>query len=225
MNALKTQRRFSSRPASLAAWVWLAVATCSSQALAQSQAQSPSQSPSALPALQSLPSLQVTPYLGTWYQVALFPNAFQKQCVSDSTATYRALSDGSLEVVNRCKMTDGRWGEAVGVAWPTGRREGDEVQPAQLKVSFLPAVLRWMSVGWGAYWVIQRADDGRYAVISEPSRKYLWVLSRQPQLSASDESAIRSRLLDQGFNLSAWQAHPHAAAGGAKPTRTSLATP
>lgn len=173
--------------------------------------------PAAPPPLQSLPSLKVPPYLGTWYQVALFPNAFQKQCVSDTTATYRALSDGSVEVTNRCKLADGRWDEAVGMALPTGRREGEDLQPAQLKVSFLPAALRWLPVGWGAYWVIQLADNGRYAVVSEPSRKYLWVLSRQPQLSAADESAIRSRLLEQGFSLSAWQAHPHPHSLGARP--------
>ena len=135
----------------------------------------PVPAPAAPPPLQSLPSLKVPPYLGTWYQVALFPNAFQKQCVSDTTATYRALSDGSVEVTNRCKLADGRWDEAVGMAVPTGRREGEDLQPAQLKVSFLPAALRWLPVGWGAYWVIQLADNGRYAVVSEPSRKYLWV--------------------------------------------------
>lgn len=177
----------------------------------------PVTSPAAPPPLQSLPSLKVPPYLGTWYQVALFPNAFQKQCVSDTTATYRALSDGSVEVTNRCKLADGRWDEAVGMAVPTGRREGEDLLPAQLKVSFLPAALRWLPVGWGAYWVIQLADNGRYAVVSEPSRKYLWVLSRQPQLSAADESAIRSRLLEQGFSLSAWQAHPHPHSLGARP--------
>jgi lipocalin len=61
----------------------------------------------------------------------------------------------------------------------------------------------------GDYWVIQRADDGRYAVVSEPSRRFLWVLSRSPQLSSADETAIRSRLLEQGFELGAWAAHPH----------------
>jgi apolipoprotein D and lipocalin family protein len=199
--------------------MWGLVGLCAG-ALAQTAAPSSPPADSVRP-LQSLPALQVTPYLGTWYQVAYFPNTFQKQCVSDSTAQYRARDDGSLEVINRCRMADGRWDEAVGLAVPTGRREGDELKPAQLKVSFLPAVLRWMSVGWGAYWLIQRADDGRYAVISEPSRKYLWVLSRQPQLSAADETAIRSRLLEQGFNLSAWATHPHPAAVSGSPARTS----
>lgn len=163
--------------------------------------------------LAALSALALTPYLGTWYQVAWFPNRFQKQCVSDTTAQYSALPDGSIRVINRCRLADGRWDEAVGQAQPVGQRDGDLLKPAQLRVSFLPAALRWLPVGWGAYWVIQLAEDGRYAVVSEPSRQYLWVLSRTPVLLPADESAIRSRLAEQGFAQAlAWQSHPHGAA-------------
>ncbi|MEN9418374.1 MAG: hypothetical protein RI988_1994 [Pseudomonadota bacterium] len=163
--------------------------------------------------LQSLPSLNVPPYMGTWYQAALFPNRFQAQCVSDTTATYRQLPDGSVEVTNRCRTADGRLDEAVGRARPTGSLSGSTLAPAQLEVSFLPAWIRWLPVGWGRYWVIQLAEDGRYAVVSEPSRQYLWVLSRAPRLASADETAIRSRLVEQGFaaELARWQVHPHAA--------------
>ena len=160
--------------------------------------------------LESLPALQVPPYMGTWYQVALFPNVFQRQCVSDTTATYRQRPDGTVEVANRCRTADGRMDEAVGTARPTGTLSGSTLAPAHLRVSFLPQWLRWLPVGWGAYWVIQLADDGRYAVISEPSRQYLWVLSRQPRLSPADEASIRSRLAQQGFgDLSKLQTHRH----------------
>jgi len=160
--------------------------------------------------LAALPSLDVAGYLGTWYQVAWFPNRFQKQCVSNTSATYRRLPEG-IEVLNRCRLADGRIDDVRGLARPAGSvLAGDRLEPAQLEVSFLPGWLRWLPI-WGDYWVIQRADDGRYAVISEASRKYLWVLSRTPQLSAVDETAIRSRLVQQGFDLSPWQAHPHTA--------------
>lgn len=180
-------------------------------------ASNPAHTSSAAPApLVAIPALAVTPYLGTWYQVAWFPNRFQRQCVSDTTAQYSVLPDGHLRVVNRCRLADGRWDEAVGQAQAVGAREGDLLRPAQLRVSFLPSALRWLPVGWGAYWVIQLADDGRYAVVSEPSRQYLWVLSRTPALSAADETAIRSRLAEQGFSqASAWQSHPHGAAKSA----------
>lgn len=161
-------------------------------------------------ALKSLPSLQVSPYMGTWYQVAYFPNVFQRQCVSDTTAVYRQRDDGQVEVINRCRTADGVLDEADGIARPTGQLIGGVLSPAQLEVSFLPQWLRWLPFGWGRYWVIQLADDGRYAVVSEPTRQYLWVLSRTPALSKADESVIRARLAEQGFGaLSNWRAHPH----------------
>lgn len=159
--------------------------------------------------LQSLPEVTVSGYLGTWYQVALFPNRFQSQCVSDTTATYATRRDGSLDVLNRCRLADGRIDEARGVARPSQPIENDRLRPARLTVSFLPAWLQWLPVGRGDYWVIDRADDGRYAVVSEPTRRYLWVLSRTPALSPEDETAIRSRLRTQHFDLSRWAAHPH----------------
>ena len=158
--------------------------------------------------LSALPSLEVTSYMGTWYQVAWFPNRFQKQCVADTTATYRRIAEG-VEVTNRCRNADGKIESVVGLARPVDSTiRGDSLQPAKLEVSFLPSWLRWLPI-WGSYWVIQLADDGRYAVVSEPKREYLWVLSRTPGLAPADESAIRSRLTQQGFDLARWQAHPH----------------
>jgi apolipoprotein D and lipocalin family protein len=164
-----------------------------------------------------LPELKVSTYLGTWYQVAYFPNRFQRQCVNDTTATYSERGDGTLRVVNRCRQADGTLDEAVGVARPARPIVADGLRPAQLTVSFLPAWLQWLPVGRGDYWVIQHAEDGRYAVVSEPSRQYLWVLSRAPKLSAQDESAIRSRLLVQGFDLTRWTAHHHSAKATMRP--------
>lgn len=172
--------------------------------------------PVATPPVVALASLDVPSYMGTWYQVAWFPNRFQKQCVSDTAATYRLLPDeAGVEVTNRCRLEDGRLDEVVGLARPAGSTlRGDRLEPAQLEVSFLPRWLRWIPA-WGNYWVIQKAADGRYAVIGEPSRQYLWVLSRAPQLAATDETAIRSQLVLQGYDLTRWQAHLHNPPAGA----------
>jgi apolipoprotein D and lipocalin family protein len=162
--------------------------------------------------VSALPSLNVPAYMGTWYQVAWFPNRFQKQCVSDTAASYRQLEGGSVEVTNRCRRADGSVDSVVGVARPDGSvLRGDQLQPAQLEVSFLPRALRWLPI-WGNYWVLKLADDGRYAVVGEPKREYLWVLSRTPALAPADETAIRSELAAKGFDLARWQAHPHKAA-------------
>jgi len=164
--------------------------------------------------LAALPTLDIPSYMGTWYQVAWYPNRFQKQCVADTTATYRRIPEG-VEVTNRCRNAEGKIESVVGLARPAGSEvRGDALQPAQLEVSFLPSWLRWLPV-WGSYWVIQLADDGRYAVVSEPQREYLWVLSRTPSLAPADESAIRSKLTQQGFDLARWQNHTHSPAAQA----------
>lgn len=170
-------------------------------------------------ALAALPSLNVPAYMGTWYQVAWFPNRFQKQCVSDTSASYRQRPDGNVDVLNRCKLADGSFDEAQGLARPAGSKlEGEQLRPAQLEVSFVPRWLRWLPA-WGSYWVLELAEDGRYAVVGEPTREYLWVLARQPQLSSADEAGIRTRLAARGYDLSRWQAHAHGALAPAAPAR------
>lgn len=169
--------------------------------------------------LQALPALDVASYMGTWYQVLWIPNRFQKQCVSDTAATYRDLGNGTVEVTNRCRTADGRSDSVVGVARPpaeVARIEAGKLQPARLEVSFLPAWLRWTGIGWGAYWVVDLAPDGRYAIVSEASREYLWVLSRKPALTAEDEAAVKATLTRLGFDLAKVQPHPHGAAASSR---------
>lgn len=161
------------------------------------------------PPLQPVPSVQVERYLGTWYQVAWFPNRFQRQCVSDTQAHYGARVDGGLDVRNACRLADERVDDAVGVARPVGMLRDGRLEPAQLQVSFLPTWLRWTGIGWGSYWVIELPDDYRYAVIAEPTREYLWVLAREPRLSDADREGIRERLVARGFDLGRWEDHPH----------------
>ena len=187
-----------------------AQAALSSLLLALITATASAQSPALAP-LQPLPSLDVASYMGTWYQVLWIPNRFQRQCVADTAATYRSLDNGTVEVINRCRTADGQMDSVVGVARPpagVSRIDAGKLQPARLEVSFLPTWLRWAGIGWGAYWVVDLAPDGRYAIVSEATREYLWVLSRQPALTSEDDKVIRSRLQALGFDLAALQSHP-----------------
>ena len=198
---------------------WLRQLVCAF--IAGAALSAPADAATAVQDLSAIPSLNVPNYMGTWYQVAWFPNRFQKQCISDTSASYRQREDGNVIVLNRCKTADGSFDAAEGLARPAGSRlQGNTLAPAQLEVSFLPAWLRWLPI-WGNYWVLELADDGRYAVIGEPSREYLWVLSRSPQLSAADETGIRSRLIQRGYELSRWQAHRHTPASPPAPASGS----
>jgi apolipoprotein D and lipocalin family protein len=178
---------------------------------AQAQTQPPAVTGANPLALQPIPAVDVAGYMGRWYQLALYPNYFQKQCVADTSATYRDRGDGTVEVRNRCRRADGAMDEALGMARPVAgvsRIESGRLQPARLEVSFLPAWLRWTGIGWGAYWVLDRANDGRYVIIGEGSREYLWVLARSPALPDADWAAVRARLQALGYDLSRLQLHP-----------------
>ena len=145
------------------------------------------------PPLTTVGSVDVARYAGLWYEIANYPNRFQKICVRNTTAEYTLRDDGNVRVVNRCDTADGT-SNVDGLA----RRVGGNTD--KLEVSFLPAALRWLPIGWGDYWVIGLAPDYRYAVVGEPSRKYLWVLSRTPTLSAEDRRAIDALLRERGYD-------------------------
>ena len=147
--------------------------------------------------LQTIARLDVGRYLGTWYEIAKFPNRFQRPCVADTSALYRLRDDGQLDVINRCRQANGEVAEAVGRA----RQDGPADSP-KLKVRFAPAWLSWLPMVWGNYWVIDLDTDYQLVAVSEPSREYLWVLSRTPTVEAGVYQALLGRLQAKGFDLS-----------------------
>jgi apolipoprotein D and lipocalin family protein len=135
-------------------------------------------------------------YLGTWYEIARFPNRFQKQCVGDVTATYEQQGDGRLAVINRCRKADGTTDEARGVA-----RIVDTATNAKLKVRFAPAFLTWLPAVWGDYWILDLAPDYSHVLVGTPDHKYLWILARTPALPDGTYTAILDAARRQGFDV------------------------
>jgi apolipoprotein D and lipocalin family protein len=118
-----------------------------------------------------------------------YPTAFQADCGS-STAEYTAPSDGSIEVFNTCLAADG-----TVVSTITGSaRVADPATSAKLVVTFpnvpVPA----------PYWIIDLDPNYRYAVVSDPFRLTLFLLSRTPTLDSATLDGILARLADQGYD-------------------------
>ena len=136
-----------------------------------------------LPPLSAVTTLDVDRYSGTWYEIASYPQRFQKGCTA-TTATYTVNPDGTLAVLNECNKgeLDGPKVSAEGRA-----RLKDSTKPGQLEVSFFGPF-------WGDYWVIDLDPDYQYAVVGQPSRDYLWILSRTPTMAAGDYDGILRRL-------------------------------
>ena len=143
---------------------------------------------SAMPPVTTVPQLDLSRYLGTWYEMAHFPMYFQRKCLGDTTADYTALPQGGISVLNRCRTktgTDQAHGKAT-VVPGSGN--------ARLKVSFF----------WpfrADYWVIGLDRDYRWAVVGDPERKYLWILARTPHLPKDLLNAALAAAVAQGYDL------------------------
>jgi apolipoprotein D and lipocalin family protein len=157
---------------------------------------------SAKPPLVPVANIDISRYQGTWHQIALYPNRFQKSCASNTRALYTPQPGGTIQVINQCRMQDGKEMKAEGLARPARATvlSGNQLTPPQLQVRFAPEWLSWLPMVWGNYWVIQLSADYSYAVVGEPSREYLWVLARETQISTTDWSAIEARLKEQGYD-------------------------
>lgn len=153
--------------------------------------------------LTTVDSLDVARYMGTWYEVARYPNRFQRQCASHTTAQYATRADGNVDVVNRCRKENGTADEATGVA----RAVGAPGTP-KLEVRFAPAWLSFLPLVWGDYWVIDIDPGYTLAAVSEPDREYLWILSRTPTVDKAAYHALLKRLEGKGFDLTRLQATP-----------------
>jgi apolipoprotein D and lipocalin family protein len=106
------------------------------------------------------------------------------------TATYALRPDGKISVVNACRASDGRMKTAKGTARLAGKKEPN----SKLKVTFF-----WPF--YGNYWIIDLDPDYKWAVVGEPGRRYLWVLSREPHLEGALYQEILERAKKQGYDV------------------------
>lgn len=140
--------------------------------------------------LQTVNFVDLNKYQGKWYEIASFPQSFQKGCHC-TTAEYTLSKEGYVIVENRCNKgsINGEESYIKGKAF-VEENSGN----AKLKVQFF----------WpfrGKYWIIDLAPDYSFAVVGHPNRKYLWILSRTPHMNDSTYQSIISRIASQGFDI------------------------
>lgn len=140
------------------------------------------------PDLPVVKNVDLNKYAGTWYEVASFPQRFQKGCTG-TTATY-ILKDGYVEVVNQCfkDSLNGERNSVKGKAFVVPNTGN-----AKLKVQFF-----WPFKG--DYWIIDLDEKYTYAVVGHPNREYLWILSRAPKMDENIYRSIVERVKEKGFD-------------------------
>jgi apolipoprotein D and lipocalin family protein len=157
-----------------------------------------------MPAAASSASMDVTPvqsldvsrYMGSWHEIAAIPQFFQRKCVRDTRATY-SLDPGQplIIVENVCTRDDGGKERVLGRARPV---EGQAA--SRLEVTFLDLFGEYRFWVAADYWVIALDPQYRWAVVGHPTRRYGWVLSREPRLAPVVLAEIIGRIKSQGYD-------------------------
>lgn len=138
--------------------------------------------------LSTVSNFELDQYLGTWYEVARLPNSFEKdlKCV---TATYSLRDNGKINVFNKgFNQKKQKWEDITGYA-----KVPDDQKPAEIKVTFF-----WPFAG--DYYVIDIDKDYQTALVGAPNRKYLWLLSRKPNIPSERLEELKKIALDKGFD-------------------------
>jgi lipocalin len=142
--------------------------------------------------LPTVDKVELEQYAGTWHEIAKLPNKFQRglDCV---TATYTLKENGKIEVFNKGREVEKQdeWKEITGSA-----RVPKADYPGRLKVTFF-----WPFAG--DYYIIELDEGYQYALVGDPSRKFLWILAREPQLPESKIAELLARASELGFDTDA----------------------
>ena len=136
--------------------------------------------------------LDLNKYLGTWYEIARYNHRFERGLVG-VTANYSIRKDGKIKVLNSGykKSLDGKFSQATGKAFVPD----PELDPGKLKVSFF-----WNF--YGDYFVLDLDENYQWAIVGSSSDKYLWILSRTPQLELDIYNELTDKIKSRGYDVS-----------------------
>lgn len=141
--------------------------------------------------LEVVSSLDLKKFQGTWYEIAHNPWFPEKGCFY-MIANYKLTKENNIKVTNICRKNgmDGQISKVSGIAWLV-----DPKIKAKWEVQFIwPFTLD--------YWVIELEENYNYAVIGEPDRENLWILSRKPIMEKELLSRIIKNTKSKGYDLS-----------------------
>ena len=129
-------------------------------------------------------SVDLKRYLGNWYEIARFDHSFERG-MEYVMAHYTLRDDGKIDVLNT-GIKDGRAKDAKGIVKTTD-------QPGLLRVSFFGPF-------FGDYRILMLDENYQYALVGGSTNRFLWILSRTPQLDEATLSLILSEADRRGYD-------------------------
>jgi apolipoprotein D and lipocalin family protein len=140
--------------------------------------------------LDTVGHVDLNRYKGRWYEIARLPLSWQSKCVANVTADYTSRPDSRIGVLNCCVRSDGKMTQSRGIAKTASAKDSSN---SKLKVTFF----------WpfrADYWILDLDHDYQWALVGNPSRKNLWILSRTPTLDHEVVEGLLSQAKASGFD-------------------------
>jgi len=146
-----------------------------------------------VPVTSTVPTVDVTRYLGTWYEIASVKQFFSIGLVG-SRAEYSLRPDGSIQVINvgRYFSFDGPESSILGSAVPV------DSSNARLNVSFngIPS-----ADPPGNYWIVDLDPDYQWAIVSDPTGRSGFILSRTRSVTPELRAELTARAAAKGVDV------------------------
>lgn len=135
--------------------------------------------------MEVVKNLDMDRYMGRWYEIACFPSRFQPKDGVDTRATYTMASDGDGTSGGTVKVLNETWSGGNGKRGfieGTAYKADPNSDEAKLKEFYVPPFLPIIPIV-GDYWVLYVDLEYSCALVGQPSRSYLWVISFEPPRS------------------------------------------
>jgi apolipoprotein D and lipocalin family protein len=137
---------------------------------------------------KTVPRVDLERFMGDWYVIAILPNMIENNAVN-GIESYSMNKDGTIAITYKFRKGSPNGKEKV--LTPRGKIYNTATKAEWRVQMFKPF--------WYPYLVIDLADDYRYTVIGVPNRKYVWIMSRTPEISEPDYIYILANLQKEGY--------------------------
>lgn len=149
--------------------------------------------------VEAVPWLDLDRYLGRWNGIAWLPSARHRRDASELMLDYTPRGDGLVSVHSLSRDEDGRTSELHGIA----RQPEPLREPAKLQLRLAPGWLGRWPLAWHDHWVIGLDRDYRWAMVGDPRRRHLWILSREPRMDYDTLEDLKDTAQRMGYDPAA----------------------
>jgi apolipoprotein D and lipocalin family protein len=133
--------------------------------------------------------VDITRYAGRWFEMARLHNHIEEACIS-ATADYIDTGD-HVEAIETCHHAP----PSPDKVYRASVKVMDPGQNAKLRLTFFPFVYK-------DYWVLDHANDYSWAILGEPTGKYLWIFTRTPEPPPAERTTVLARAKALGYDIS-----------------------